>query len=154
MGYVPQSIYLIDDTLRRNIALGIPDPEIDEARVEQSARLAQLEGLIQQLPDRLDTVVGERGVRLSGGERQRVAIARALVNRPKLLLADEPTGNLDAVTGSAIYDIFERIRRGDDGAPACAVVIATHDPRLSTRVDRVLRVQDGLLIGDAEESAA
>jgi ATP-binding cassette, subfamily B, bacterial PglK len=78
IGYVPQTVYLIDDTLRRNIALGLEDAEIDEARVVESARDAQLDGFLNGLPKGLDTVAGERGVRLSGGERQRIAVARAL----------------------------------------------------------------------------
>lgn len=140
VGYVPQSIYLIDDTLRRNIALGIPDPEIDEARVEQSARLAQLEGLIQQLPDRLDTVVGERGVRLSGGERQRVAIARALYQAPQVLIFDEATSSLDNRTEREITKAIEGFR-GEK-----TVIVVAH--RLSTveGCDRILFLQQGQVV--------
>ena len=79
---------------------------------------------------------------LSGGERQRVAIARAVVNRPRLLLADEPTGNLDEQTGLEIFELFDRIRE-DDG---CAIVVATHDERLAGRADRVLRLEAGRLV--------
>ncbi|MEL6186627.1 MAG: ABC transporter ATP-binding protein [Myxococcota bacterium] len=82
---------------------------------------------------------------LSGGERQRVAIARALVTKPRLLLADEPTGNLDDVTGAAILDLFDELRRGAGDEDPPALVVATHDPRVATRADRVLRLEGGQL---------
>jgi predicted ABC-type transport system involved in lysophospholipase L1 biosynthesis ATPase subunit len=150
LGFVFQSFHLLDHL---SVAENVEVPLwLAPARLGRDEERRRAQEALQRvgLGDRLD----ERVPTLSGGERQRVAIARALVNRPKLLLADEPTGNLDSVTGAAIYDIFERIRRGEDGNPGCAVVIATHDPRLSTRVDRLLRVQDGLLAPEAEESAA
>lgn len=98
LGVVPQTIFLLDDTLARNIAFGLPDAEIDEKALQEAVRLAQLEDFVASLPKGLDTVVGERGVRVSGGQRQRVAIARALYHRPQVLIFDEATSALDTVT--------------------------------------------------------
>jgi ATP-binding cassette, subfamily B, bacterial PglK len=95
LGYVPQTPYLLDDTLRRNIAFGVPDRDTDEQAVLDAVRMAQLSDLIAGLPHGLDTEIGERGVRLSGGQRQRIAIARALYRRPAVLVFDEATSALD-----------------------------------------------------------
>ncbi len=98
VGYVPQSIYLSDDTLKRNIAFGEIDTQIDHRAVVAACEIAQLQELVASLPEGLDTVVGERGVRLSGGQRQRVGIARALYRDPKVLIMDEATSALDGLT--------------------------------------------------------
>ena len=113
LGYVPQSIYLTDDTLMKNIAFGVPEDEINIDGVIRAAKLAELDDFIQALPDGYQTFVGERGVRLSGGQRQRVGIARALYYDPKVLILDEATSALDGYTEnvimSAIHNLSHKI---------------------------------------------
>ena len=109
LGYVPQSIYLTDDTIERNIAFAIPDDEIDINQVVKAARLAELDGFVQTLSDGYQTYVGERGVRLSGGQRQRIGIARALYRRPKVLVLDEATSSLDGITERVIMDAIHNL---------------------------------------------
>jgi ATP-binding cassette subfamily C protein len=137
VGYVPQSIVLLDDSLRRNIALGVPDRDIDDRRLDDAVRISQLEALVATLPDGVQTKVGERGVRLSGGERQRVGIARALYNVPDVLVLDEATSALDSATEAAVTDAI-RALHGDK-----TVLIIAH--RLSTvrQCDRIALVAGG-----------
>ena len=98
IGYVPQTIFLIDDTLRKNIAFGMPEDEIDDDAVTQAIRSAQLEDFVNVLPNGINTTVGERGTRLSGGQIQRIGIARALYHNPQVLVLDEATSALDVST--------------------------------------------------------
>jgi ATP-binding cassette subfamily C protein len=102
IGYVPQSIFLLDDTLARNVALGIADRDVDVDRVRRALRAAQLDAFVASLPDGLAARLGERGIRLSGGERQRVGIARALYHDPDVLVFDEATSALDGATAAAV----------------------------------------------------
>ena len=141
LGVVPQMIFLLDDTLRRNIALGVPDGEVDEKAVLEAAQVAQLEETISRLPDGLDTVVGERGVRLSGGQRQRVAIARALYRRPEVLVFDEGTSALDTGTESVLISALECLRGQH------TIILVAH--RLSTvrGCDRIAYVDNGRVAG-------
>ncbi len=112
IGYVPQHIYLSDDTIRRNIAFGIPDELIEESKVKNSARIASLEEFIDEsLSEKFDTVVGERGIRLSGGQRQRIGIARALYHDPQVLVFDEATSSLDGVTEELVLKAIEDISK-------------------------------------------
>lgn len=110
LGVVPQMVFITDDTVRRNIALGVDDRSIDDRAVERAIELAQLESYIQSLPAGLDTVVGERGVRISGGQRQRLAIARALYRDPSILIFDEGTSALDNVTESELLRAVNGLR--------------------------------------------
>ena len=102
IGYIPQSIYLIDESIRDNIAFGIDEREIDDARIREVAAEAQLLEFIDSLPEGLDTKIGDRGVRLSGGQRQRIGIARALYHNPEILVFDEATSALDNETEAAL----------------------------------------------------
>jgi ATP-binding cassette subfamily C protein len=110
LGVVPQMVFLTDDTLRANIALGVPPEDIDEDAVTEAVAMAQLEEFVASLPDGLDTVVGERGIRVSGGQRQRLAIARALYRRPGVLIFDEGTSALDAETETALMQALGELR--------------------------------------------
>ncbi len=110
IGYIPQSIYLLDDRISRNIAFGIPDDEVDQDKLWRAIRAAQLEELIDRLPHKEKTRVGERGVRLSGGQQQRIGIARALYNNPQVLIMDEATSALDNITEKFVIDAIENLR--------------------------------------------
>jgi ATP-binding cassette subfamily C protein len=137
IGYVPQDPYLLDDTLRRNIAFGISDATIDEHRVARACSLAQLDDLIRQLPEGMDTVIGENGARLSGGQRQRVAIARALYTEPAVLVFDEATAALDNHTEREVTKAIATLHG------TRTLIVIAH--RLSTvqGCDRLIFLQDG-----------
>jgi ABC-type multidrug transport system fused ATPase/permease subunit len=124
IGYIPQFIYLSDDTIRHNVAFGIDDDKIDDKKVWNALRYAQLEKFVRKLPDGLGTIVGEHGCRLSGGEHQRVGIARALYHDPKVLVLDEATSHLDIKTERGIMNTIEALK-GEK-----TLLIITH--RLST----------------------
>jgi ATP-binding cassette, subfamily B, bacterial PglK len=147
LGIVPQMVFLIDDTLRRNIALGVADEAIDEAALAEAVRLAQLYEFVEQLPEGLDTTVGERGIRVSGGQRQRIAIARALYRRPSVLVFDEGTSALDNATEAHLMDAIEGLRGSH------TILLVAH--RLSTvqNSDRVVFLSNGRVeaIGPYEE---
>jgi ATP-binding cassette, subfamily B, bacterial PglK len=141
LGIVPQMVFLMDDSLRRNIALGLPDDKIDDAAIQEAVRLAQLEGFVSSLHEGLDTHVGERGVRISGGQRQRIAIARALYHRPSVLIFDEGTSALDNTTEAELMSSLERLRGQH------TILMIAH--RLSTvqNCDRVVYLEAGRVAG-------
>jgi ABC-type multidrug transport system fused ATPase/permease subunit len=140
LGYVPQAIYLTDDTLRRNVALGLVDGEIDDAAVWRALRAAQLEAFVRELPEGLDTVVGERGVRLSGGQRQRIGIARALYHDPPVLVLDEATSALDTATEAGVMEAV-RALRGEK-----TILIIAHRLTTVAHCDVVHRLEAGRIV--------
>jgi ABC-type multidrug transport system fused ATPase/permease subunit len=142
IGYIPQTIFLMDDSLRRNIAIGIADKEIDELAITEALKSAQLEDFVASLPEGIDTVVGERGVRLSGGQRQRIGIARALYHRPSVLVLDEATSSLDTETEHGVMQAVQALQ-GDK-----TVIIVAH--RLSTveYCDRLYRLDAGRIVDE------
>lgn len=142
IGYIPQTIFLMDDSLRRNIAIGIADKEIDELAITEALKSAQLEDFVASLPEGLNTVVGERGVRLSGGQRQRIGIARALYHRPSVLVLDEATSSLDTETEHEVMKAVQALQ-GDK-----TVIIVAH--RLSTveYCDRLYRLDAGRIVDE------
>ena len=137
IGYVPQSIFLTDDSLRRNVAFGLPEEQIDTAAVWRAIHAAQLGQFVNDLPQGLDTMVGERGVRLSGGQRQRIGIARALYHDPPVLVLDEATSSLDTLTERGVMDAVRALQGNK------TVIIVAH--RLSTvgYCDHVYRMESG-----------
>jgi ATP-binding cassette subfamily B protein len=138
IGIVPQDTVLFNDTIRYNIGYG--RPQASEQEIEAAARAAQLDGLIERLPDGWETPVGERGLKLSGGEKQRVAIARMLLKNPPVLVLDEATSSLDSRNEQAIQEALERV-----AADRSALVIAH---RLSTIVnaDRIIVLHEGRMV--------
>ena len=140
VAYLPQQVFLIDDILRRNVALGVEDTEIDEGRLSEALRQARLEELVHQLPDGKDTIIGERGVRLSGGQRQRVALARAFYHGRNVLVMDEATSALDNETEREIVEEI-RLLKGK----ATLIVIA-HRFTTVQYCDRIYRMQDGAIV--------
>lgn len=140
IGYVPQSIYLTDDTFRRNIAFGLPDDQIDNEAVKRAIHAAQLEGFVSSLPDGMETIVGERGIRLSGGQRQRIGIARALYHDPDVLVLDEATSALDTATEHGVMQAVMALQGKK------TIIIVAH--RLSTveHCDRLYRLDQGKVV--------
>ena len=136
IGYIPQSIYLMDASIRENVAFGIPEEQIDETCLRRALEEAQLKEFVDSLPEGLDTVIGESGVRLSGGQRQRIGIARALYNDPDVLVLDEATSALDNETEKAVMDAIDRL------AGNKTLIIIAHRLTTITNCDVIYEVKD------------
>ncbi|WP_026509528.1 MULTISPECIES: ABC transporter ATP-binding protein [unclassified Butyrivibrio] len=134
IGYIPQTIFMLDSTIRKNVAFGIPDEDIDDNKVWAALKEAQLDEYVRSLPDGLDTTIGERGIRLSGGQRQRIGIARALFEDPEVLVLDEATSALDNETEAAIMDSINRLHGKK------TLIIIAHRLQTIEKCDMVYRV--------------
>lgn len=137
VGYIPQMIFMLDDTIRKNVAFGVPEDQIDEERLWEVLKEAQLDEFIKTLPEGLDTGIGERGIRLSGGQRQRIGIARALYNNPEVLILDEATSALDNDTEAAIMESINRLHGKK------TLIIIAHRLQTIEKCDLVYRVENG-----------
>ncbi|MBQ8822341.1 MAG: ABC transporter ATP-binding protein [Lachnospiraceae bacterium] len=137
IGYIPQMIFMLDDTIRKNVAFGVPEDEIDDKRVWEVLKEAQMDEFIKTLPEGLDTGIGERGIRLSGGQRQRIGIARALYNNPEVLILDEATSALDNGTEAAIMESVNRLHGKK------TLIIIAHRLQTIENCDLVYRVENG-----------
>lgn len=137
VGYIPQTIYMLDDSIRNNIAFGVKAEDIDDARIWEALNQAQMKEFVEQLPDKLDSQIGERGVRISGGQRQRLGIARALYHDPELLIFDEATSALDNDTETAIMEAIDTLHGQK------TMVIIAHRLRTIENCDIIYEVKDG-----------
>ena len=137
IGYIPQTIFMIDSTIRKNVAFGIADENIDDNRVWEVLKEAQLDEFVRSLPEGLDTGIGERGIRISGGQRQRIGIARALYEDPEVLVLDEATSALDNDTEAAIMESINRLHGKK------TLVIIAHRLQTIEKCDMVFRVENG-----------
>jgi ABC-type bacteriocin/lantibiotic exporter with double-glycine peptidase domain len=137
IGYIPQQIYLLDDSIARNVALGVPDNEINIDRIWEVLEISQLKEFVSALPESLDTRIGELGICLSGGQRQRIGIARALYHDPQVLVLDEATSALDGETERSFMSAVAKVSEGK------TLIIVAH--RLSTleRCDAIYRIMKG-----------
>jgi ABC-type multidrug transport system fused ATPase/permease subunit len=140
VAYLPQEIFIIDDTISRNVALGSSDIEIDQGRLYDALRQAQLLTLIEELPLGVATLVGENGMRLSGGQRQRIAIARAIYHDRKVLIMDEATSSLDLETERVIVDEIESFKG------KLTMIVIAHRKTMVKNCDRIYRLEDGQLV--------
>ena len=137
IGYIPQTIFMIDSTIRKNVAFGFADEDIDDEKVWRALKEAQLDEFVKGLPEGLDTSIGERGIRISGGQRQRIGIARALFEDPEVLVLDEATSALDNETEAAIMDSINRLHGKK------TLVIIAHRLQTIEKCDMVYRVEHG-----------
>ncbi|MDE7287774.1 MAG: ABC transporter ATP-binding protein/permease, partial [Lachnospiraceae bacterium] len=137
IGYIPQTIFMIDSTIRKNVAFGFADEDIDDDKVWRALGEAQLDEFVKGLPEGLDTSIGERGIRISGGQRQRIGIARALFEDPEVLVLDEATSALDNETEAAIMDSINRLHGKK------TLIIIAHRLQTIEKCDMVYRVENG-----------
>ncbi|MFL2639446.1 MAG: ABC transporter ATP-binding protein [Flavobacteriaceae bacterium] len=146
IGYVPQSIFLIDDSIAKNIAFGLIESEINYERVKKVIKMAQLESFVKNLPNKLETIVGERGVKISGGQMQRIGIARSLYREPKILFFDESTSSLDDLVEKEIVNSIESLKEFD-----ITVIMIAH--RLSTlkNCDNIYKLNKKLIKKEYQE---
>ena len=146
VGYIPQSVYMLDDTIRRNVAFGVKDEEIDDELVWTALRTAHIDGFVESLSGKLDATIGELGVRMSGGQRQRLGIARALFRNPEVMVLDEATSALDDQTESAVMEAIDELQQSK------TMIIIAHRLKTIKNCDRFINVGiEGTQIVDSYE---
>jgi ATP-binding cassette subfamily C protein len=146
IGYIPQIIYLCDDSIRNNVAFGLEPKEISDERVWESLHLAQLDEFVRSLPQGIETTVGERGVRLSGGQRQRIGIARALYHDPQVLVMDEATAALDNETERLFMGALFGLSKEK------TIIIIAHRLTTVQRCDKIFFLKEGRLVSEGPYS--
>jgi ATP-binding cassette subfamily C protein len=146
IGYISQSIYLSDDTIRNNIAFGIDEKGIEDEKVKKALKVAQLDEFVDKLKDGVDTFIGERGVRLSGGQRQRIGIARALYNDPEVLVMDEATSSLDNITERFVIQAIEQLKKDR------TIIIIAHRLTTVKNCDKLYIIKNGKITAEGSYS--
>tara|TARA_S200000501_G_scaffold376731_1_gene432627 strand:+ start:2738 stop:4480 length:1743 start_codon:yes stop_codon:yes gene_type:complete len=144
IGYVSQSAYLLDDSLKKNIAFGLPEDEIDEMKIKKAVSLSQLNDLVSSLPNGLESFIGESGVRISGGQRQRISIARALYNDPSILILDEATSSLDHETEKEVMNAVDNLKGNK------TIIIIAHRHSTVKNCDFLYRLEKGEIISQGK----
>ena len=137
IGYVPQDIYLLDDTIKANISFGVNESEFNEESFSKAIELAQLKNYIKSLPNKEDTHVGDRGIRLSGGQKQRIGIARSLYFEPNILIFDEPTSALDVENEKKIIDDLYKL------SEKLTIIIVSHRLSVFQKCKKILHLENG-----------
>jgi ABC-type multidrug transport system fused ATPase/permease subunit len=139
IGYVPQRIFLIDDTIRNNIALGIHENDIDDLKIQHAIKASQLNNFINSLPNGINTYVGDKGIQISGGQNQRIAIARAIYNNPQILILDEATSSLDNLTEKEFIKSIEFFKNKK------TIIIISHRSSSLVNCDKIFEMKEGKL---------
>ena len=140
VSYVPQVVFLTDDKLKQNIAFGVSEENIDQAKLEKAVEASELEEFVKSLPDGLNSMIGERGSRISGGQRQRIGLARALYHAPKLLVLDETTSSLERETEKKIIASILKIQK------SITIILISHDDNLIKNCDIVYYIENKKII--------
>ena len=142
IGYVPQNIYLMDASIKENIAIGIDNDRINQDKILNAIKLANLSDFIEQLPDKLNTIVGEKGVKISGGQRQRIGIARALYNNPSILVLDEATNALDTETEMKFLNFIHELKLKQN----LTILMITHRINTLKKCDKIFKIEKDKVI--------
>ena len=145
VGYIPQAVFVMDDTIRNNIRFGLDVEDTDDRQVWAVLERAQLKSFVESLPEGLDTIVGERGIKFSGGQRHRIAIARALYAQPEILVMDEATAALDNDTEKAVMESIDLLQG------QITLIIVAHRLTTIRNCDRIYEIRDGIAFEKSKE---